>query len=247
MKSIKIAGLCLVSMCVMSLAVASTASAVPIWEGCLETSTTTKYTSNSCVTAGAGKWGWAEIANTDNVRGLGLTLRLKDTATGVAVVCPDTAEPVETGTVGPGRFDRIETAEVIKPANCIRTEGLCPSLEKVEGINLPWQTSLIEENGKIFDVIEATEAGKEPGWRVRCSGVTDECKSSGGRNEKTLMTNELTKGVQLVKANFQNAAKGNCTLAESKGQKETAELTGDAAILLANAKFEASGVGLKVK
>ena len=59
MKSIRIAGLCLVSMFAMSMAVSSTASAAPVWEGCLEGSTTTKYKDSSCTVAEAGgSAGW---------------------------------------------------------------------------------------------------------------------------------------------------------------------------------------------
>jgi hypothetical protein len=250
MKHLKIAGLCLVSLLVMSMAVSSTASA-QVWEGCLEGGSTTKYENNKCAKAEPnGKFSWQEITNTDNVRGLGLTLRFVDKNAPLGrseIVCPDSAEPIEEGTVGPGKFDKILRAKVLKPGNCIRVSGACKAGEvtKVEGIHLPWQTTLSRENSKILDTIE-NDGNGEPGWRIECNTLaglqTDECESVEKKYEKTIMINELTGGVQLVRANFENRAEGKCSL----GGAKAAELTGDAAILLANAKFEVSGIGLRV-
>jgi len=51
MKFVKIAGLCLASMLMMSMALAGTAAAAPLWLLCLEGkegSLPTKYTTNQC-------------------------------------------------------------------------------------------------------------------------------------------------------------------------------------------------------
>jgi hypothetical protein len=247
MKHLKIAGLCLVSIFVMGMAMASTASAV--WEGCLETSKTTKYENNKCVKALAGgKFGWAEITNTDNVRSVGFTIKLTDTkaALPTSVIC--TAGGVGSGTVGPGEFDRIETAEQLEPKkNCRATGGCEPEkVEEVKGVNLPWQTRLSRKEGKILDTIEGTGNGP-PGWRTRCESIihtteTDTCTERTGEPESARLTNELTGGVQLVLANFETAVKANCTI----GGESAGEIGGTIAILLANAKGEASGIGLRV-
>jgi hypothetical protein len=246
MKHLKVAGLCLVSMLMMSMAVsAATASAAPTWKGCLSGGSTTKYSNDGCVTAEAGgSWSWQEIKNTDKVTTTGFTITLTDRNTAVGrttVICIAGGE--EVGTVGPGEFDRIEAAKVNEAKTNCRGTGGCKEkgVESVTGVNLPWQTKLSEKEGKILDTIENSGKG-EPGWKVECESLlgkeTDECVSEGAEKlESALLENKLTNGVQLVLAKFETAHKAKC----SKGGVESGEVAGLGAILLST-----TGQGLRV-
>src|SRR5258708_18938797 len=178
MKHLKIAGLCLVAMLVMGMALAATASAAPgkpVWEGCLKSAPGTKYESSACQKVGTtNEWGWEEIKNTDKVVSVGFTITLTDTgATGGSskIQCFKGAE--DEGSVGPGNKDRVEVARVKEPKkNCTRIEGGCKAgeVEEVEGANLPWQTEVFEtEKMKITNLTSIKGGGKEPGWKVKCN------------------------------------------------------------------------------
>jgi hypothetical protein len=246
MKHLKIAGLCLVSIFVMGMAMASTASAV--WEGCLPKGSTTKYENNKCVKAGAGgEFSWQEITNTDKVRSVGFTIKLTDAKTAIPTSAICTAGGTGSGTVGPGEFDGIETVTLVEANKNCRGTGECKAerIEIVEGFNLPWQTKLSRKEGKVLDTIEGNTGS--PGFRIRCESIigtieTDDCEEEAGKPESVRLTNELTGGVQLVLANFETAAGIRC----SQGGAGAGEVGGTFAILLANAKGEASGIGLRV-
>ncbi len=247
MKHFKMAGLCLVAMLMMGMAVSAvSASAAPVWEGCLEGSTTTKYENSKCVKAlGTGKFGWKEIANTDKVTTTGFTIKLTDTGTplqATSVICTKGGE--EEGSVGPGSADRITGAKVNSPATNCRATGDCEAtgVEKVEGIHLPWRTTLSESGGKVKDTIENSGAG-EPGWVTECTSILggkekDECTSeSTSTLESVNLENKLTGGTeQLVLGTFAKAFKAKCSI----GGAKKGEIEGQGAILLA------TGVGLRV-
>src|ERR1700757_3848123 len=83
MKLLRIVGLCLTAMFVVSMfAPAGAAAAKPIWEECSSGSPAgTKYTTNQCGTASAaGTFAWQEPATTEKVVIKG-SLLLKDTKT----------------------------------------------------------------------------------------------------------------------------------------------------------------------
>ncbi len=67
MKSIRIAGLCLAAVFVMSMVAAGTASAAPHWLVCLNFGGTgTKYSENQCFKAeSGGKYEWSELKGTE--------------------------------------------------------------------------------------------------------------------------------------------------------------------------------------
>jgi hypothetical protein len=257
MKYLKTAGLCLTSMLVMSMAVASSASAV-VWEGCLKGGTSaSKYETSNCQkTESGGEWGWEEFKTTDRVISVGFTISLKDDNTllgSSAVVC--TKGGRDSGSVGPKGFDRIELAFVEKASeNCTRLEGGCKAgeIEAVEGANLPWQTEVFETEKKFLTKIAGTKSGKEPGWIVKCNTlggkITDECLTAAGKEESVELTNKETKnGTKielLVLATFERKQKANCTQGL---ESETGSILGQSAILLAKETGnEPSGNGLRI-
>jgi hypothetical protein len=199
---VKIAGLCLASMLVLGMAIASSASAAH-WLQCRENAGTgTKWTESKCSTASSsGKWEWRELETTEAVKTEG-TLILKDTnvvGKTVTVQCSGTDE----GTIGPKQFDRTT---VVTTASCSNVEN-CGGTIKAKAVNLPWQTMLrTEANGEIRDEIVSEVAGKEPGWEVTCTGVKDTCEA----NTTTAMENVQSKGV--VNAIFDSkSAKAKCS------------------------------------
>jgi hypothetical protein len=247
MKHLKIAGLCLVSMIMMGMALAGSAAAAgPLWLVCLEGSNLTKFSNNQCTTAEptTGKWQSQGLTTTDRatITAFTLTLTDKNTALGVTRVRCDSGGE-STGTVGPGAVDVVETAKVANAAeNCRGLEGGCESnkIEKVVGANTPWQDVLFETEKKILSKIEADGNG-EPGWAVTCKTVlgskTDTCTSEGSSKYETAhLENKLSGTVLLVLGTFIKAHKAKCT----EGGAEEGEVEGQFAILLA------SGNGLSV-
>jgi hypothetical protein len=238
MKHLKIAGLCLVSMITMGMALAGSASALPLFLSCLEGSNLTKYSDDQCTNAeSGGKWQSQEITTTEMTTGTGFTLTLADTKTalGVTKVRCDTGGE-STGTVGPGNIAVVATAKVNAPeANCRGLEGGCESnkIEKIEGRDLPWQRSLFETEKKIVSKIENDGAG-EPGWAVKCKTAlgskTDTCTSeSSSKLEESEAVNTLSGKVLLITLILLNKHKGKCT----EGGAESGEATGRAALLSA--------------
>jgi len=241
MKLLRIAGLCLVAMVAMAMATAATASAAPVWEQCVKGASGTKYSEHQCLTAEAkGEWGWEEVKSTEKVISHGsLLLRDKEIEIlkkSVAVSCTGKDE----GSVGPGKFDRITNITEIK---CVPDENCTKITKEAEPRNLPWQTELVEEAGKVRDVITNGKTGESaPGWAVTCEvegiSATDVCT-----NEKvsTAVENERTKGVEgelLVLATFEKETPGaNCSFGAKEG---TGQVTGKVAILKEN------GWGLRV-
>lgn len=240
MKSARITGIaaaCFASVLMMSMALASTASAH--WLQCLNnTSTTTKYTSNTCSTASAsGTWSWSEVTSTEEVRIKG-SLKLTDKKVPivgkVAVECYGEG----VGDIGPGQHARIQT---ITTLSCRNVENC----EKVEALasarNLPWQAEVTSETAaEPEQVLTGTTAGKEPGWVLKCKvlGVVeeDECVSEEGKPESLKLTNKATGTELLVLAKFQELRTAKCKV----GGKESGVVSGSIAIL------KLGGVGLRV-
>ncbi len=198
---VKIVGLSLASMLVLGMAIASSASA-HAWLQCRENAGTgTKWTESKCATAGSsGKWEWTELTTTEKVEGEG-TLVLKDTnidSKTVIVQCAGT----DVGSIGPKQFDRIVTVTTV---GCTNVEN-CGGTIKAEAVNTPWQTELFETEGKIRDKIVSETSGKEPGWKVTCTGVSDVCEA---------ITTTATENVQstgVVNAIFDSkSAKAKCS------------------------------------
>jgi hypothetical protein len=255
MKHLKIAGLCLVSMLMTSMALAGTASAAGGWEVCREGATTTKYSEHSCLTAeSGGKWGWSEVKNTEAVKILAMTLTLKDTNTsaGTVTVRCDHVTGGGLGAVGPEKFGRITEAKAPKAeTECTAIEGGgslgCSTVVEVHGANLPWQTELfVGANGQLLTKIENSGAG-EPGWTVVCKTAlgnkTDTCLSTGSTElEEVELTNQATKNGSetelLVRGRFQTAHKAKCS---EKGEK-----SGTVEGLIAILKNETKPWGLRV-
>ncbi len=229
MKSIRIAGLCLVAMFVMSMVAAGTASAAAGWLTCKESATTTKYETAGCVKASAtGKFGFEEVKGTEAARALG-SLRLIDTKVPivgkVAVLCTGEGK----GSVGSGAFSRTEKIEEIECSpgeNCEKVE------KKAEPRNLPWQGELAEEGGVKRNRIKA-EGGEGPGWAVSCRvlGITKEdvCVVPNAEKPFTNVANEVINNVQAVSLSFVAAApKANCSV----GGAKSGEVLGSVGLLM---------------
>jgi hypothetical protein len=239
MKHLRIAGLCLASMLPMGMAVATTASAAPVWEACAEGVSGTKYSTNQCLKAeSGGKWSWQEIKSTDKVAIQNLTLTLADTKTplGVTRVRCDTGG-VGAGTVGPGGTAVIKNEAVEKASeNCRGLEGGCESnkIEKVEGVDLPWQAEVFETEAKFLAKIKA-DGGGEPGWAVTCKTAlgskTDTCEREGSNNYEQLVLLSIFSGspTRLLEIGLAvNLHKSKCT----EGGAESGEVTAPQAIAL---------------
>jgi hypothetical protein len=191
MRFIRIAGLCLVALAAMAMATAATASAQPVWQV-----------------------NGTEVKGTEKVMGSG-TLRLADTKTLAgesAVQCSGTT----TGTIGPGKFDRVETITV---ASC-KPIKVCENVETVKPVHLPWQTELYETESKVLNKI--SEISGEPGWTVTCKtplgSKTDECATEAGKEGNEVQTNVTPNEL----GTFNPTSKAKCT----EGGKESGKVEG---------------------
>ncbi|MGH2852876.1 MAG: hypothetical protein ACRDLF_01625 [Solirubrobacteraceae bacterium] len=238
MKHLRIAGLCLVSMFVMSMALAGNAAAALLWLVCLERSgTLTKYNNNQCTEAsGTGKWQSLGLTVcpencSDTVRLLAFTLKLED-SNAAAIQCSDVGNStglIESGNTGIIREARITKAlaeslcEVRKPFLTCKAAG---NIEGVEGRNLPWTIEIFTTENKNLTQIKA-EKGK-PGWAVTCGGATDTCEEEAGKPEFAELLNGVTKGVLLVLARFEEKGPAKCSV----GGVGAGHVTGLVAVLL---------------
>jgi hypothetical protein len=194
MKYMKIAGLCLVALLLMSMAMTASASAAPVWQVCEKGASGTKYeaTHEECEEAsGTGEWGWSEIKGTEKSIAQG-TVTLKDES----VVTVEVGCYVrEEGSIGPGKYSRIEKATY----ECTAGKN-CEKLEKVEAKNLPWQEEMFETEKTIEGKISNGKSEKEgPDLAASCTvlGVktTDEANM-----EKTA---ELLDGRRTIRGRFE--------------------------------------------
>jgi hypothetical protein len=253
MKHLKIAGLCLVSMLVMGMALAGNASAAPLWLLCLPNAKG-KFLDPACLKAGEGKWESESLGTrTDKVVLLGMTIRLEDSKTAAGKTVVQCGHGVGAGIIGPGNKGLITEAKVKTPSSeCEAVEGGCKKgeVEEIEGRNLPWQTEIFETEKKFLTKIEATTSGKEPGWAVKCNTLlgskTDECVQEEGKPEFAELTNKKSGPKEeelLVLAKFEGKRKAKC----SEGGTEAGLAMGQVAILLAKPNAnEPNGLGLSI-
>jgi len=232
MKSIKIAGLCLVAMFVMSMVASATASAAaPEWIHCIKVEAGKgKWKNKGCTEATAsGEWETKGIAETVEVTSSG-SLELEDlNATGgpVAVKCAG----IGVGSIGPGKLDRTNSISASKGGKTITCafvkNGACESGDPVtaEAKNLPWQTRLAPKGTEPprDEIYEGT--GGEPGWTVTCTAVLvgkteDTCTGTKGTTK--MKNNPLTGNVES-EFKFEGAERAKCTIggAESGRVSET--------------------------
>jgi hypothetical protein len=190
----------------------------PVWQVCTNLGEEIGSYENLGCTIGkeGGKYEWLENEEAEKVQGTG-TLRLSDTKTLAGkseVECSMTAK----GVVGPHQSGRVESITI---ASCKRLK-VCENVETVRPVNLPWQTELFEEGGRVRDKI--TEVSGEPGWSVTCKTVlgskTDRCETEAGKEGSTAEVNEATHGYVL--GEFGPTAKADCT----EGGKEAGEMGG---------------------
>lgn len=169
MKYLRIAGLCLVALLLMSAATAATALAGPVWQKCEKGASGTKFATEECGEAsGTGEWAWAEIKGTEKSIGRGSLLLKDESVVTVEVGCT----LVEEGSFGPGKYSRVEVATY----KCTAGKN-CEEFQGAEAKNLPWQEEMYETEKAIFDKISG-KSEKEPDLTVSCkvlgTKLTDE-------------------------------------------------------------------------
>ncbi len=240
MKSIRIAGLCLAAVFVMSMVAAGTASAAPHWEVCLATGGTgTKYSTSQCIKAeSGGKYEWSELNGTEaTVTPATLTLATTNVPIvgEVVIECSGTG----TGSVGPGSLARTTS---LKTEKCTAGKN-CEKVEKnTEAVNLPWATELKETEGVIHGTLrKGTGAAGPPGWRATCKVLgtvqENECTSETALLILSNRNSPGTVGPLLVLADYEHPNKmlAPCTVSGTKGD-----------VLGSIALFLVSGDGLRV-
>jgi hypothetical protein len=195
MQTIRLAGLCLVAVFAVSLVASATASAAT-WEQCAEGAAGTKYETNQCSKLlSTGKWGWQELKTTEKIQGQA-TLYLADTEGGLfGELAEVECTGHEFGTIGPKEYDKVTSVTTV---TCRNITG-CPG-PSAEPRNLPWQTKLREEaGGEKRDEITSgiNETGKEAGWKVSCTGLSDTCEKNGATAAATNLPAEGAVQIQF--------------------------------------------------
>jgi hypothetical protein len=238
---VKIAGLCLAVVFVVSAALTSTASAAH-WLVCLEVttgSTATRWETDQCSEADSGgDWEWSELDGTEPAKVINQKLALTDTkvpVVGSTTVTCAAGSGEGKGSIGPKAFDRINAFEIKEPKKNCEGAGGCKlaGIEVVKAVHTPWQTELIEIEGKVLDIITGTGNG-EPGWEIRCENIlngktTDVCLTENPEKaERTELLNVATGAELLVLGTFEKANKSNCT----QGGAGSGEVGGSLALLL---------------
>jgi hypothetical protein len=253
MKRLNIAGLCLVSMLVMGMALAGNASAAPLWLLCLPNAKG-KFLDPACLKAGEGKWESESLGTrTDKVVGVGFTIRMEDAKTSVGKTVVQCGHGVGAGTIGPGNKALMTEVKIQAPkTECEAVEGGCKKgeVEKIEGRNLPWQVEIFETEKKFLTKIESTTSGKEPGWAMECNTLlgskTDVCEQEAGKPEFAELANKRSGPKEeelLVLGTFEKKRHQDC----SEGGVESGSVAGQIAILLAKANAnEPNGLGLSL-
>jgi hypothetical protein len=261
MKHLKIAGLCLVSMLMMGMALAGSASAAPLWLLCLPRAAGTGAFEDASCRFFLTNGNWESESNgtkTDKITILALTLTLTDEKTALGstpVRCDHPSKSGMNGFIGPGNKGLITEAKVVNAeTECESLGGACKTgekgIKKVEGVNLPWQTEIFESEGRFETKIESTFSTEhEPGWAVTCETLlgekTDTCTTESKAKDEVLglASRESTLRELLVLGTFLRAYRAHCT----EGGKESGLAEGMLGILLAKANGEPSGLGLSVE
>jgi hypothetical protein len=229
MKLLRIVGLCLTAMFVVSMLASATASAVKL-EMCASGSPAgTKYETSGCAKAlSTGTFAWEEIAKTEAAKTAG-TLRLADSKTLAgesAVECFGTSEGYAAGKVS------VTTVVNVTPSQCSPVK-VCENVEAVSAVHLPWKSELFETEGKAEQKILA-DGGGEPGWSVTCKApilgsITDVCTTEEASKSEVLeAANRITKGELLVLLTFTKTHTAKCT----QGGAESGKVSGSIGSLL---------------
>jgi hypothetical protein len=234
LKSIRIAGFCLVAMFAVSMFVS--ANAMANWEQCASGAAGSKWETNQCTkVGGTNNFGWQEVTGTEEVKVKG-TLKLLDTKT-LAGVSEVECTGESKGAVGPGKFGRISSVSV-EAKNC-RAIKVCEKVEAIEARNLPWQLEAYNTEGKKLSKLTAAGSG-EPGWKVTCKTIlgtkSDECIAEVNEPESLLLENRTTNGELLVLDTFQALRKAKCT----EGGAKSGEVKGSVGVL------KTSGAALRI-
>jgi hypothetical protein len=116
-------------------------------------------------------------------------LLLGDMNESADVLCP-VGSVLNEGWVGPGSEDETTKVEFMSTCSTAgKAENLkgeevanvCGGTGEAEAVNLPWLTLVYLEGSLTRDIITAGIAGKEPGYKVKCTvaglKITDECLS----------------------------------------------------------------------
>jgi hypothetical protein len=222
MKRLSIAGLCLVSMLLASMAAAGTASAALLWLVCLEGSGLTKYESSTCLKAsGTGKWQSLGVpaGASITVKILVFSILLSDEK--VPIIGKSAVRCGMNGSRGEGTIEENGKGKVLvaeyenSKVNCSSEEG-CGTVLKLRGIHLPWKTEIFTTESKELTKIKNGGNG-EPGWEVECepfAGIkeSDKCESVAGEEEQVVLHNVVSATELLVAGLFETSHKAKCSL-----------------------------------
>jgi hypothetical protein len=183
MRHLKIFGLALMTVFLMSAGVSSSASATfkKVWEvsECKkEASKIFLFTDSKCTQDSptkVGEWEilWKEVGATPVAVDTTATLQLQ--SNGVEVECTGT----DTGTVNQNGLDLTSTVTV-SSCTLLNGNGLCTSPVTAAAVDLPWHTQLVEVGTELRDLLSSDGAGN-PGWKVKCNnGLTNTCTAADG-------------------------------------------------------------------
>jgi hypothetical protein len=185
MRKIQIIGLAFATVFAFSLVSASGASALTLWDECMET-TGGAFTNSDCNATGTVKaWEFLEILTLTNVLSLVTDLILLSLGVvNVAILCEGSAH----GSVGLNGESQITellntAGTVISLANLVACTNIenCPE-PLLSPVHLPWKDQLVNAGGgdAAGDLVGPEGTNGNPGWFVECmgNGQTNECTTA---------------------------------------------------------------------
>jgi len=183
MRKIQIIGLAFAAVFAFSMVSASGASALTLWDECMEVPNTGLFTNSDCnVLTTNGPWEWLPITVSTPVDSLTTDLLLLSTGVvSVEVLCEGSMDGT-VGATGSGTVTELLNLEglAISLTNlvvCTNVSGCPEPLASPE--NLPWNTQLVNAAGEDAAglLLGPHAGGGNPGWFVECmgNGQTNEC------------------------------------------------------------------------
>jgi hypothetical protein len=249
MRLLRTAGLCLTFMLAVGVALAGNAAAALLWLVCLKGTGLTKYESSKCLKSKEpqtrGEEGWQSLGvpkgTSITIKILVLSLKLVDTATilgEAGLSCLDNAGGRGTVLIEENGKGKILVAEEVEPEKNCTGLGACKKATKLEAVDLPWATEMVEgPGGAPLTKIKSGGSG-EPGWKITCEtsvgNLTDECVSKAGEEEEVKLTfGEVTENPAkekelLLRGLFEEKGTAKCSL----GNSTSGKVSGTVAILL---------------
>ena len=243
MRKIQIIGLAFAAIFAFSMVTASGASALTLWDECMEvTAGSGLFTNSDCNVLGSPNlWEWLGITTLTAIDSLVADIELINLGfLTVRILCEGSVDG-SVGATGEG-----QVTELLNTAGVAITESnpvTCTNLENCSGtvtafpVHLPWSTQLVNATAEDAEGnLLGPGTGGDPGWSAKCGSTVNVCTKAD-----TILLVENLEAELEVDLTFPGEAEtshlplAGCTL----GLESEALVKGTVPILLSNAPARA--------